>query len=147
MTAANDSPTTASAAGRVSKIPRERIDHAIELWATGRSGIWCQQQLSRKWSVSQRAARRYLEIARKRLIAQAPATSLEEAHAEIRRKLEAAFEIAAEDRDAKAMVLAASRLGELAGVLGTQRIELSGKVGVAAEVAFYVPQENDGEQQ
>lgn len=138
MPAANDPQPPAPASGLGSKIPRERIEHAIELWSTGRSGIWCQQQLSRRWSVSQRAARRYLEIARKRLIAQAPATSLEEAHAEIRRKLEAAFEIAAEDRDAKAMVLAASRLGELAGVLGTQRIELSGKNGGPVQTAALV---------
>lgn len=107
----------------------------MELWSTGRSGIWCQQQLSRRWSVSQRAARRYLEIARKRLREQAPAQDPEAARDEIRRKLEAAYEMAVEERDAKGMVTAAQRLGELAGVLGTRKVELSGGLNVNVDTA------------
>ena len=132
MPAANDPSPTAPASGLGSKIPRERIDHAMQLWATGRSGIWCQQELRAKWKVSTRQARRYLEVARARLQRireQNPSLVLAPfERAEL--QLQAAYDVAAEKRDAKAMVLAASRLGELAGVLGTQRIELSGKNGV-----------------
>lgn len=137
MSAANESSPTAPASGLGSKIARERIEHAIELWTTGRSSTWCQQQLSRKWSVSQRAARRYLEIARKQLKA-ATAAVAEDARERAERQLQAAYDVAAEKSDAKAMVLAASRLGELAGVLGTQRVELTGKNGGAIETATIV---------
>jgi hypothetical protein len=121
----------------VSKIPRERIDHAIELWSTGRSSLWCQHQLSERWGVTTRAARRYLQIARERLRATAVATA-EDARERAERQLQAAYDCAADKSDAKAMVLAASRLGELAGVLGTQRVELTGKNGGAIETATIV---------
>lgn len=137
MSAANESSPTAPASGRGSKIPRERIEHAMELWSTGRSGIWCQQQLRARWNVSTRQARRYLQIARERLKA-ATAAVAEDARARAERQLQAAYDAAAEKSDAKAMVLAASRLGELAGVLGTQRVELTGKNGGAIETATIV---------
>jgi len=129
-------------------IDPKRIEAAIDLLAQGHSAALISRKLARQFGCSYRSGRRYVQVARDRLGRnELPPEERESARDEVLRKLEAAFEIAAEKRDAKAMVLAASRLGELAGVLGTQRIELSGKVGVAAEVAFYVPQENDGEQQ
>lgn len=137
MTAANEPQATASAGGLGSKIPRERIDHAITLWTTGRSSTWCQQQLRERWGVTARAARRYLQIARERLRTAIAATA-EDARERAERQLQAAFDCAAEKSNAKAMVLAASRLGELAGVLGTQRIEVSGKNGGPVQTAALV---------
>jgi len=135
VSAANDPSTPAPASGLGSKIPRERIDHAIELWATGRSGIWCQAQLRAKWNVSTRAARRYLEIARKRLREQAPTQDPAEARDEVLRKLEAAFEIAAEKRDAKNMIAATARIAEVQGLIGTRKVELSGGLNLNVDTA------------
>jgi hypothetical protein len=129
MTDAPKQPATGS------KIPRERIDAARKLWLTGRSSTWCQQQLRERFGVSTRAARRYLEIVRKRLAAE-PKPDAESARELAARQLQAAFDAASEKHDAKAMVLAASRLAELHGAIGPQRIEISTKNGAPLGVVL-----------
>ena len=140
MPAANDPQPSAPASGHGTRIPRERIDAARKLWLTGRSSAWCQQQLSERFGVSQRAARRYLEIVRKRL-AMEPKPDAESARDLAARQLQSAFDTAAGKGDAKAMVLAASRLAELHGAIGPRKIELGGSVKLDAQVSFYLPPE------
>lgn len=142
MSAANDSPTTASAGGPGSKIPRERIDAARDLWLSGRPPVALQNELASRFNVTQRTARHYIEIARKRIERDAPPQP-GAARARAEQMLLQAFEIALSERDAKTMGWLTERLGKLDGLFN-EKLELSGKVNVAAEVAFYVPEENEG---
>lgn len=125
--------------GTGKRIDPKRIEAAIDLLAQGHSAALISRKLARQFGCSYRSGRRYVQVARDRLGRnELPPEERESAREEVLRKLEAAFEIAAEKRDAKAMVLAASRLGELAGVLGTQRIEVSGKNGGPVQTAALV---------
>lgn len=136
MTDAPKQPATGS------KIPRERIDAARKLWLTGRPPVACQQELSEQFNVSQRAARRYLQIARTKLEKDAPPQP-GAARARAEQLLLQAYETALKAGDAKTMGWLAERLGKLDGLFN-EKIELSGKMNVVAQVAFYVPKEPEG---
>lgn len=127
MSAANDPSTPAPASGRVSKIPRERIDHAIELWLTGRPPVALQNELAERFGVTQRAARRYIQIARERLEKDAPPQP-GAARARAEQMLLQAFEIAFKAGDAKTMGWLAERLGKLDGLFN-EKFEITGKNG------------------
>ena len=142
MTAANEPQATASAGGPGSKIPRERIDAARDLWLSGRPPVALQNELAQRFNVTQRAARRYIQIARERIEKDTPPQP-GAARARAEQMLLQAFEIALKECDAKTMGWLTERLGKLDGLFN-EKLELSGKVAVAAEVAFYVPEENEG---
>lgn len=134
MSAANDPSTAAPASGLGSKIPRERIDAALALWLSGRSPVACQRELSERFSVSQRAARRYLQIARERLERDAPPKP-GAARARAEQLLLDAYAVALQERDAKAMGWIAERIGKLDGLF-KEKLELSGKNGGAVGIVL-----------
>lgn len=125
------------------KIHPAKIAYAKELWLSGRSSPWCQKLLSKRYKCSERWAREMLRQAREQLRAEVSPVDPDEARAEAKRKLDAAFEVARKKKDARGMVAAAKAQAELDGVLGTHRVEVSGSVGVSAAVAFYVPEEKE----
>lgn len=127
MSAANDPSTPAPASGLGTRIPRERIDAARDLWLSGRSPVACQRELSERFSVSQRAARRYLQIARERLERDAPPKP-GAARARAEQLLLEAYAVALSERDAKTMGWIVERLGKLDGLFN-EKLELSGKNG------------------
>lgn len=127
MSAANDPSTAAPASGLGSKIPRERIEKARELWLSGRPPSECQRELSEQFGVTQRAARRYLQIARERLERDAPPKP-GAARARAEQLLLEAYAVALSERDAKTMGWIAERLGKLDGLF-KEKFELSGKNG------------------
>lgn len=117
-------------------IDPKRIEAAIDLLAQGHSAALISRKLARKFGCSYRSGRRYVQVARDRLGRnELPPEERESAREEVLRKLEAAFEIAAEKRDAKNMIAATARIAEVQGLIGTRKVELSGGLNLNVDTA------------
>lgn len=132
------------------KIPSGRLPRVEKMYLSGSCERDIVDALSVEWDVTHRTIRNYLARVRDKL-AKLPKITPEAARARIESMLLDTYAIAKagteKGPDAKSMVAAVSRLGELDGVLGTRRMEISGKDGgplTIQQVVLMPALEDDG---
>lgn len=113
------------------KIPRERLELVERLYLAGQSETAIQRAVSLKYGITRRAVRKYLQRVRAKLAETTKAVTPEDARARVEGMLLGAYErsLSGPKPDAKAAVQAAARLGELYGVMGARKLELTGAGG------------------
>lgn len=115
------------------KIPNGRLEKVEELYLNARTEREISDECAKLWKITPRQVRRYLLIVRTNL-AKLPRPTPEASRARAEEMLINAYRVAEigslkNGPDAKAMVQAARALGELDGLFGTKRFELSGPNG------------------
>lgn len=126
----------------VSRIPPERLAEVERRLLRAEAPADFEDDLAKLWSRTPRQIRKYVAIVRKRLAARAEAHDPEADRELIRGLLLRAYRTAEKGTekgpDAKGMVAAARTMGELTGVVGPRRVEITGKDGGALALAAQV---------
>lgn len=124
------------------KIPRERLDLIEQRILKGEAPVDFIPELAVEWCKHPRTIWSYVAIVRKRLAARAKAQDPDADRELVRGLLLRAFRTAEKGTekgpDAKGMVAAARTIGELTGVIGPRKVEITGKDGGAIAMAAQV---------
>ena len=120
------------------KIPTEWLDEIERQYLSAKPTRDIERDCVTLFGRSRRSVQKYMGIVHRRLAAKMKTVDPDTEKARVESMLLEAFDIARighADRgsDAKGMVAAAYRLGELHGVMAPRKVELSGKVDTAPE--------------
>jgi hypothetical protein len=113
-------------------IDPRRLDEVERRWLHGHPTHTIEMDLAAEWGCTRRAIRKYLGIVRERVAARMAVTDVEAERARVVTLLLNAYRAAetgsGKGPDAKAMVQAAARLGEVFGVMAPKKLEYTGAI-------------------